>query len=83
MTLCNGLARTVKELRTQKVYGLIGSPIIHITMSMSKVRHTMCNCGVLTIPELQEKAKITLVSQASLTEGSAHDVIVKTTSIQS
>ena len=60
-----------------------GSLHDNVTMSMSKVRHTMCNCGVLTIPELQEKAKITLVSQASLTEGSAHDVIVKTTSIQS
>ena len=39
----------------------------------------MCNCGVLTIPELQQKAKITLVSAASLREGGAHDVIVKNT----
>ncbi|MFC2280642.1 MAG: IMP dehydrogenase, partial [Treponema socranskii subsp. buccale] len=48
----------------------------------SKVIHTMCNCGALTIPELQQKAKITLVSQASIREGSAHDVIVKNTSIR-
>ncbi|MCR4790659.1 MAG: IMP dehydrogenase [Treponemataceae bacterium] len=60
-----------------------GSLHDNVTMSMSKVRHTMCNCGVLTIPELQKNAKITLVSQASISEGSAHDVIVKTTSIQS
>lgn len=60
-----------------------GSLHDNVTMSMSKIRHTMCNCGVLTIPELQKNAKITLVSQASLTEGSAHDVIVKTTSIHS
>ncbi|MGP1587705.1 MAG: IMP dehydrogenase [Treponemataceae bacterium] len=55
----------------------------NVTVSMNKMRHTMCNCGVLSIPELQENAKITLVSQASLAEGSAHDVLVKTTSIQS
>ena len=55
----------------------------NVTMSMSKVRHTMCNCGVLNIADLQEKAKITLVSQASIAEGSAHDVVVKSTSIQS
>ena len=37
----------------------------------------MCNCGVLTIPELQKKAKLTLVSATSIVEGGAHDVIVK------
>ena len=37
----------------------------------------MCNCGALTIPELQEKAKITLVSATSIVEGGAHDVIRK------
>ena len=30
--------------------------------AFSKVRSTMCNCGALTIPELQEKAKLTVVS---------------------
>ena len=55
----------------------------NVNMSMSKIRHTMCNCGAMSIPELQEKAKITLVSQASIAEGSAHDVVVKSTSIQS
>ncbi len=37
----------------------------------------MCNCGALTIPELQEKAKLTLVSATSIVEGGAHDVIQK------
>ena len=40
----------------------------------------MCNCGALTIPELQEKAKITLVSSTSIVEGGAHDVVLKDSS---
>ena len=31
----------------------------------------------LTIPELQEKAKITLVSATSIVEGRAHDVLLR------
>ena len=53
----------------------------NVAMSISKVAHTMCNCGALTIPELQQKAKLTLVSQVTINEGSAHDVIVKNTGI--
>lgn len=49
----------------------------NVALSLSKVSHTMCNCGALTIPELQEKAKITLVSSTSIVEGGAHDVVVK------
>ncbi len=30
-------------------------------------------------PELQEKAKLTLVSSVSIVEGSAHDVLLKDT----
>lgn len=45
--------------------------------SLAKVKSTMTNCGALTIPELQEKAKITLVSATSLVEGGAHDVLLK------
>lgn len=59
-----------------------GSLHDNVQITTSKVIHTMCNCGALTIPELQQKAKITLVSQASIREGSAHDVIVKNTSIR-
>ena len=39
----------------------------------------MCNCGALTIPELREKAKLTLVSATSIVEGGAHDVLLKDT----
>ncbi|MEG0903642.1 MAG: IMP dehydrogenase [Lachnospiraceae bacterium] len=54
-----------------------GSLKDNVTLSLSKVRSTMCNCGVLTIPELQKNAKITLVSSTSIVEGSAHDVLLK------
>ena len=49
----------------------------NVLLTTSKVKSTMCNCGALTIPELQEKAKLTLVSATSIVEGGAHDVIVK------
>jgi len=45
--------------------------------TLSKVRSTMCSCGVMSIRELQEKAKLTLVSSTSIVEGGAHDVILK------
>ncbi len=49
----------------------------NVALSLSKMKHTMCNCGSLTIKELQEKAKITLVSATSIVEGGAHDVLLK------
>lgn len=49
----------------------------NVSLSLSKIRSTMCNCGCLSIPELQETAKITLVSSTSIVEGSAHDVVLK------
>ena len=49
----------------------------NLAVTLSKVRHTMCNCGSLTIEELQQKAKLTLVSAVSIVEGGAHDVLVK------
>lgn len=54
-----------------------GSLKDNITLTLSKVRSTMCNCGALTIPELQQKAKLTLVSATSIVEGGAHDVVLK------
>lgn len=48
-----------------------------VKQSLSKVKSTMCNCGALTIKELQQKAKLTLVSATSIVEGGAHDVILK------
>jgi IMP dehydrogenase len=54
-----------------------GSLKDNVTLSLSKVRSTMCNCGVLSIPELQQNAKLTLVSLTSIVEGSYHDVMLK------
>ena len=52
----------------------------NLQISLDKIKATMCNCGALTIPELQQKARLTLVSATSLVEGGAHDVILKDTS---
>ncbi len=49
----------------------------NVDLTLSKVKSTMCNCGALTIPELQEKAKLTVVSSTSIVEGGAHDVVLK------
>ena len=49
----------------------------NVNLTLSKVRSTMCNCGELTISELQKKAKITLVSSTSIVEGGAHDVMLR------
>lgn len=54
-----------------------GSLKDNVALSLSKVRSTMCNCGALSIPELQKKAVLTLVSSTSIVEGGAHDVIQK------
>ena len=52
----------------------------NVDRTLSKVKSTMCNCGALTIKELQQKAKLTLVSATSIVEGGAHDVIRKESS---
>ena len=52
----------------------------NVDRTLSKVKSTMCNCGALTIKELQSKAKLTLVSATSIVEGGAHDVIRKESS---
>ncbi len=54
-----------------------GSLHDNVGLTLAKVRSTMCNCGALTIPEFQEKAKLTLVSSVSIVEGGAHDVVLK------
>lgn len=54
-----------------------GSLKDNVSLTLNKVRSTMCNCGCLSIPELQKNAKITLVSSTSIVEGGAHDVILK------
>ena len=57
-----------------------GSLKDNVALTLSKVKSTMCNCGALSIPEFQQKAKLTLVSATSIVEGGAHDVIQKDTS---
>lgn len=53
----------------------------NLEITLGKMKSTMCSCGSTTIPELQERAKITLVSSTSIVEGGAHDVILKDTKI--
>ena len=50
----------------------------NVAKSLYKVKSTMCNCGVINIPDLQKNARITLVSSTSIVEGGSHDVILKT-----
>ena len=52
----------------------------NMDITMGKIKSTMCSCGVTSLDELKEKAKITLVSSTSIIEGGAHDVILKETS---
>ena len=49
----------------------------NVQLTISKIKSTMCNCGSITLPELHEKARFTLVSNVSIKEGGAHDVILK------
>lgn len=49
----------------------------NLNVTLGKMIATMCSCGAITIPDLQQNAKITLVSSTSIVEGGAHDVILK------
>lgn len=49
----------------------------NLAITVAKIKSTMCNCGSITIPEFHEKARLTLVSNISIKEGSAHDVVLK------
>ncbi len=56
-----------------------GSLKDNVNKSLYKVKSTMCNCGVINIPDLQKEAKLTLVSATSIVEGGYHDVMLRTT----
>ena len=56
-----------------------GSLQDNVAKSLYKVKSTMCNCGVLNIPDLQKNAKLTVVSSTSIVEGGYHDVTLHTT----
>lgn len=49
----------------------------NLNLTLGKIKATMCSCGSISISELQQSAKITLVSSTSIVEGGAHDVILK------
>ena len=49
----------------------------NLAITVAKIKSTMCNCGSISIPEFHEKARLTLVSNISIKEGSAHDVMLK------
>jgi IMP dehydrogenase len=49
----------------------------NVALTLAKMRSTMCNCGVMSVRELQDNAKLTLVSSTSIVEGGAHDVMLK------
>ena len=52
----------------------------NVEASLYKVKSTMCNVGVTTIPDLQRDAKLTLVSSVSIVEGGYHDVTLRSAS---
>jgi len=54
----------------------------NLAVTVAKIKSTMCNCGSITIPELHEKARLTMVSNISIKEGSAHDVMLKEVTTQ-
>ena len=54
-----------------------GSLHDNVEKSLYKVKSTMCNCGAVSIEELQQKAKMTLVSSTSIVEGGYHDVMLR------
>lgn len=51
----------------------------NLDVTLGKIKSTMCSCGALSIPELKQVAKITMVSSTSIIEGGAHDIILKET----
>ncbi|MCQ2249963.1 MAG: IMP dehydrogenase [Bacteroidales bacterium] len=49
----------------------------NLGVTIAKIKSTMCSCGVTTLSDLKQNAKITLVSSTSIVEGGAHDVVLK------
>ena len=56
-----------------------GSLSDNVAKSLYKVKSTMCNCGVINIPDFQKNAKLTVVSATSIVEGGYHDVMLRST----
>ena len=49
----------------------------NLDVTVAKIKSTMCNCGSTTLPEFQKNARLTMVSEVSISEGGAHDVMLK------
>jgi IMP dehydrogenase len=49
----------------------------NLQVTIDKIKSTMCSCGVTSLEDLKQNAKITLVSSTGIIEGGAHDVILK------
>lgn len=49
----------------------------NVTMTAYKIKSTMTNCGCISIEDFHKNAVLTLVSQTSIVEGGAHDVLQK------
>lgn len=49
----------------------------NLDITLGKIKSTMSSCGVMSVNDLKENARITLVSSTSIIEGGAHDVVVK------
>ena len=45
-----------------------------VELSLAKMRSSMCNCGVLSVAELHEQARVTRVSELTIVEGGTSNV---------
>ncbi|MCX7725278.1 MAG: IMP dehydrogenase [Chitinispirillaceae bacterium] len=54
---------------------VVGSVKEVVSVTLAKLRSTMCNVGALTLREFTEKAVLTRISEQSFVEGGAHNVL--------
>lgn len=55
----------------------------NVSVTIAKIKSTMCNCGCKDLKDFRKKVKLTTVSATSIVEGGAHDVLVKNSNINS
>ena len=54
-----------------------GSLKDNLSVTLLKIKSTMCNCGYINLADFRKNAKLTLISSSSIKEGGAHDVLIK------
>lgn len=54
---------------------VVGSVKEVVSVTLAKLKSTMCNVGTLTLREFAEKSVLTRISEQSFVEGSAHNVL--------